>query len=93
MKKVEVTKTMYETIDGRRFETQAEAVNHEMNLENHKDIILFAMRIKGMCNKYATEGYEECNPMCPFKKKHNCCVLEDFPCDWELPPLNNNPSY
>ena len=91
MKETKVIKTMYETIDGRLFETQAEATNHEMNLEYHKDIISFAMRIKKMCNKYI--GYEECNSMCPFKREGDSCILEDAPspCYWEL--ADSNPSY
>lgn len=90
MKEIKVTKTMYETIDGRHFETQAEATNHEMNLEYHKDIISFAMRIKEMCDKYI--GYEECSSMCPFKRGNESCILEDAPspCDWKL--SNSSPS-
>ena len=84
MKEIKIIKTMYETIDGRRFETQAEATNYETNLEYHKDIISFAMRIKEMCNKYI--GYEECSSMCPFKRGGDSCILEDAssPCDWKL---------
>ena len=91
MKETKVIKTMYETIDGRLFETQTEATNHEMNLEYHKDIISFARRIKKMCNKYI--GYEECNSMCPFKREGDSCILEDAPspCYWEL--ADSNPSY
>lgn len=91
MKEIKVTKTMYETIDGICFETQAEATNHEMNLEYHKDIISFAMCIKEMCNKYV--GYEECNSMCPFKRGGDSCILGDAssPCDWKL--ADNSPSY
>lgn len=96
MKEIQVTKTMYETIDGRRFETQAEATNHEMNLEYHKDIISFAMRIKKMCSKYVEEGeyegHEECGSACPFKREYGCCMLENSPCDWELPLIDSNPS-
>ena len=83
MKEIKVIKTMYETIDGRHFETQAEATNHEINLEYHKDIISFAMRIKEMCDKYVS--YEECSSMCPFKRGESGCILEDAsPCDWKL---------
>ena len=84
MKEIKVIKTMYETIDGRHFETQAEATNHEMNLEYHKDIISFARRIKGMWDKYV--GYEEWNSMCGFKRGNDSCIFEDAssPCDWKL---------
>ena len=96
MKEIKVTKTMYETVDGRRFETRAEATNHEMNLEYHKDIISLAMRIKKMCSKYVEEGeyegYGECSNACPFKKEYGYCMLDDSPCNWTLPPINSNPS-
>lgn len=90
MKEIKVTKTMYETIDGRRFETQAEAKDHEMKLESHKDIIACAMRIREMCDKYVQYG--ECSSLCPFKKEYDCCILDDSPCDWKLPLTNGNPS-
>lgn len=85
MKKIEVTKTMYETIDGKRFETQAEAAKHEIVLEHHKEIISFARRITEMCDKYAGEGeYGDCSSECPFKKKNDDCMLEDSPYNWFL---------
>lgn len=90
MKEIKVTKTMYETIDGRRFETQAEAKDHEKKLESHKDIITCAIRIKEMCDKYVQYG--ECSSSCPFKKEYDCCILDDSPCDWKLPLANGNPS-
>ena len=91
MKEIKVTKTMYEAIDGRYFETQAEAKDHEMKLELHKDIISCAMRIREMCDKYVNE-YEECSSSCPFKKEYDCCLLDNYPCDWKLPLANDNPS-
>ena len=90
MKEIKVTRTMYEAIDGRCFETQAEAEEHEMNLESHKDIIACAIRIKEMCDKYVQYG--ECNSSCPFKKEYDCCILDDSPCDWQLPLANGSPS-
>ena len=90
MKEIKVTKTMYETIDGRRFETQAEAKDHEIKLESHKDIIACAIRIKEMCDKYVRYG--ECSSSCPFKKEYDCCILDDSPGDWKLSLTNGNPS-
>lgn len=90
MKEIKITKTMYETIDGRRFETQTEAKDHEMKLELHKDIIACAIRIKEMCDKYVQYG--ECNSSCPFKKEYDYCILDDSPCDWKLTLANDNPS-
>ena len=93
MKEIKITKTMYEAIDGRCFETQAEAKEHEIKLELHKEIISCAMRIRKMCNKYVQEGdYGDCSSSCPFKKEYDCCILEDAPCDWQLPLVNDNPS-
>lgn len=84
MKEVTVTKTMYETIDGRRFETQAEATNHEMNLEYHKDIISFTTRIQKMCEGYYDCATASCNDMCPFKRNEDDCALDDYPVNWDF---------
>lgn len=92
MKKIEVTKTMYETIDGRRFETQIEATKHEANLERYKDVISFAMCVKEMCIIYEHEGeHGDCSSDYPFKKEHDCCMLDELPCNWKLPLINNSP--
>lgn len=93
MKEIKVTKTMYETIDGRRFETQAEAAEHEAILEHHKEIISFAMGIRAMCDKYEGVGeYGDCSSECPFKNDFDDCILGDLPCNWKLPPADDDPS-
>lgn len=93
MKEIKVTKTMYETIDGRCFETQAKAAEHETVLERHKEIISFAINIRAMCYKYVGEGeYGNCSSECPFKGEHDYCILDDSPYDWKLPPVDNDPS-
>ena len=91
MREIEVTKTMYETIDGQLFETKEKADEHELILKCHKAAISFAERIQKMCEEYAhynDNDNDECDPKCPFKSVVNgCCKLDDYPCNWCLPTL------
>ena len=88
MKEIEITKKMYETSDGKLFETKREAEEYELNLKCHKNAISFATRLREICNEYVNyNGNEECNPKCPFKYENDGCILDDYPCNWILPTL------
>lgn len=70
MKEKQVTKVVYETVDGQQFDTKEEAKEHETKL--FKDT--FSLK------ELATMLKEECRNStkcvyCPFFDNKNCCCL------------------
>lgn len=78
MKEKQVTKVVYETVDGQQFDTKEEAKEHETKL--FKDIFSLkelATMLKEECQNSTKCGY------CPFFDNKNCrCLLASTPDDW-----------
>lgn len=77
MKEKQITKTIFETLDGQQFDEKNNAKQHEINLVinnfSEKEI---ALMLKQIC-----EGRRTCVG-CPFYEGHDNCALNGTPDSW-----------
>lgn len=65
----EFTKTIYETIDGKRFECYDEATEHEASLLENADVRSLAIALSNFC-----KSLSNCS-ICPFSKEEASTVI------------------